>query len=80
MLDWHGGEQKEISLKSKLRVGCVLFVRLLQQTCMVNNVPVAYQAAKVANEESKGRTRVCLAQLKPRKTREATETTRNAPS
>jgi hypothetical protein len=65
-LEWRGGEQKEISLPVKLHEGCVLFVRLLQPTAAAINVPIAYQAAKVANKDSKGFFRVCLAQLRPR--------------
>jgi len=70
-LEWRGGEQKEISLPVKLREGCVLFVRLLQPTAAAVNVPIAYQAAKVTNKDSKGVFHVCLAQLRPRDRDEA---------
>ena len=70
-LEWRGGEQKEITLPVRLREGCVLFVRLLQPTTSGVNVPIAYQAAKVTNDDSKGVFRVCLAQLRPRDRDEA---------
>ena len=73
MLDWHGGEQKEISLPVTLREGCVLFVRLLQPNAALNNMPIAYQAAKVMQQDSKGRRRVCLAQIRTRKSRDTAE-------
>jgi hypothetical protein len=65
-LNWRGGDQKEINLRAGLREGCVLFVRLLQSIALVNNIPIAYQAAKVMKRDTKGRTRVSLAQLRPK--------------
>jgi hypothetical protein len=56
-LNWRGGDQKEINLRAGLREGCVLFVRLLQSIALVNNIPIAYQAAKVMKRDAKGRTR-----------------------
>jgi hypothetical protein len=41
-------------------------VRLLQPVALVNNIPIAYQAAKVMKRDAKGRTRVSLAQLRPK--------------
>jgi hypothetical protein len=46
-LVWRGEERKEISLNARVRPGCVLFVRLLQPTAVVNNIPIAYEAANV---------------------------------
>jgi hypothetical protein len=71
VLEWHGGEQKEISLQASPREGCILFVRLLQTTPSINNIPIAYQAATVAKKDEQGRTRVCLKQLKSRKDKQA---------
>lgn len=65
MLDWSGGEEKRISLRSTPREGAVVFVRLLQQFGKADNFPIAYQAAGVKTGEN-GRTLVQLAQLHPR--------------
>jgi hypothetical protein len=64
-LDWTGGDAKQISLRSTLREGAVVFVRLLQQFGRVESLPVAYQARSL-NVNENGRTRVHLARLEPR--------------
>jgi len=63
-LDWSGGDKKEISLKSALREGAVVFVRLLQEFGKVDGFPIAYRAASVKTDEN-GRTLVQLARLHP---------------
>jgi hypothetical protein len=73
MLDWHGGEQKEINLQVSLREGCVLFVRLLQPTAVLKSIPIAYEAAKLTKKDAHGGTRVCLAQITPGDKRETTD-------
>lgn len=64
-LDWSGGDQKEISLRSVLLEDAVVFVRLLQQVGKVDSVPIAYRASGVKAGEN-GRTIVQLARLHPR--------------
>jgi hypothetical protein len=64
-LDWSGGDEKEISLRSDLREGAVVFVRLLQQLGKVDSFPIAYRASCVKVGEN-GRTLVQLARLHPR--------------
>jgi hypothetical protein len=66
MLEWSHEEKKEISLRSPLHEGCVVFVRLLQPLTNGNNFPVAYQAIKVLAKDPGGSMRVRLAQLRPR--------------
>ncbi|HUA01068.1 MAG TPA: hypothetical protein VMB02_12115 [Candidatus Aquilonibacter sp.] len=66
MLDWSGGDEKQISLRVAMREGAVIFVRLLQQFGKVDNFPIAYQAASVRDDEN-GRTLVQLARLHPRR-------------
>lgn len=65
MLDWSGGDRKEISLGSVLLEDAVVFVRLLQQVGKVDSVPIAYRASGVKTGEN-GRTIVQLARLHPR--------------
>lgn len=64
-LSW-GGEKKEIHLRSTLREGSVLFVRLLQPLANVTNFPIAYQAQRISARNEEGYARIHLAQLRPR--------------
>jgi hypothetical protein len=64
-LDWSGGDEKVISLRSTLHQGAVVFVRLLQQFGKVDSFPIAYRAASVKTGENE-RTLVQLARLHPR--------------
>ena len=64
-LDWSGGDEKEINLRSDLREGAVVFVRLLRQLGKVDSFPIAYRASSVRTGEN-GRTLVQLARLHPR--------------
>jgi hypothetical protein len=66
LLDWGHDAQQEIRVRSTLREGCIVFVRLLQPLENGNNLPIAYQAVKVMPKESDGWTRICLAKLHPR--------------
>jgi hypothetical protein len=65
-LNWGRDAQRQVILKSKLREGCVLFVRLLQSAAMLNNFPMAYQAACIEQAPGDGGTLVVLAPLQPR--------------
>ena len=65
-LKWDNDRQKEITLQSSLREGCLLFVRLLQSVALVSNVPVAYQVLRVQERDSDSRIRVLVAQFEPR--------------
>lgn len=66
LLDWAPDSQQEIRLRSALREGHIVFVRLLQPLENGSNLPIAYRAAKVMPKEADGRTRVCLEKLHPR--------------
>ena len=59
---------KEISLRSDVCQGCIVFVRLLQPLANSNNSPIAFSALKVMERAEDGRIRVRLAQLRPRST------------
>ncbi len=67
-LDWSGGDEKEISLGSALRVNAVVFVRLLQQFGKIRGFPIAYRAYRPATVKpgENGRTLAQLARLHPR--------------
>jgi hypothetical protein len=69
-LEWNREEKKEIVLRSLLREGSVVFVRLLQSlgTTNTNAFPIAYHAVKVLPKDSSGQSRVFLEQLRPRET------------
>lgn len=66
-LTWERDAEKQIILKSNLREGCVVFVRLIQPV-LPNTVPVAYQVARVESmsEQHEGLRRVALVQLRTR--------------
>lgn len=58
--------RKEISLRSSLRQGCVVFVRLLQSVSQGSSFPVAYETVRIDAKDTLGRARVCLQELRPR--------------
>ena len=66
MLNWGRDEKKEIHLRSALREGSVVFVRLLPPIANGNNFPIAYQAQRIGPRNADGHARVHLAQLRPR--------------
>jgi hypothetical protein len=72
-LTWAQNSEKQVTLKSSLREGSVIFVRLLQTAVMVTNIPVAYQAISVAPKGADGRMRVSMVQLRPRRSEGAAE-------
>jgi hypothetical protein len=66
LLNWGNDEEKEVHLRSDLREGSVVFVRLLQPLTNGNTFPVAYQAQRIGPRDPEGQTRINLAQLRPR--------------
>lgn len=65
-LDWNQEGKKDIALRAEVREGSILFVRLLQTALDINNIPIAYQAVKIAPKDSNGKTRLWLERLHPR--------------
>ena len=65
ILDWKGEGKKRIEVRSSLREGCIVFVRLLQPLASGSNFPIAYQAAEVGAKDNSGRGPVCLERLRP---------------
>lgn len=66
MLNWGRDEKKELQLRSAIREGSVVFVRLLQPLASGNNFPVACQAQRIGPRNTDGQSRIHLAQLRPR--------------
>lgn len=66
VLEWGDALHREITLRSGVHEGCVLFVQLLQTHGMRDTFPIAHRASKIVGKEPNGRIRVCLTQLHPR--------------
>jgi len=66
MLHWDEAEGKTVLLRSPLREGSVVFLRLSQPTTMTNNFPIAYQTKRIDAPDKRGLARVFLVQLRPR--------------
>ena len=65
-LDWSGENDKRLHLRRPLRVGALVFVRLIPPTASVHSVPVAYQVKTVSDREAAGMWQICLTRLNPR--------------
>lgn len=66
ILEWKEGGIKTTCLHFAIRVGCVLFIRLLQTTPIGSNFPVPYEAASVDETGEGGAVKISLVQLQPR--------------
>lgn len=66
VLQWSGGDEEEIELRSSLADGDVVFLRLLQGG--PDNPPIAYRAARIHPPHADGKSRVLLAPLRRRQT------------
>jgi len=65
-LDWSEGETNCVRLRSAVRHGSVVFLRLLQAFGDGTSLPVACRAVKVAQRGADGRIMVHLLRLNPR--------------
>ena len=65
-LDWSKENDKQVHLRHALRVGALVFVRLLHPPTSVDRTPVAYQVETVTEGDATGTWLVCLTQLHPR--------------
>lgn len=65
-LDWGEDEAKRVSLRSIVREGSVVFLRLLQSFGDGTGLPVACRVVKMTGKDADGQTSVHLAQLHPR--------------
>lgn len=64
-LDWGRDGGERISLRSRVREGVVVFVRLIQPV-VDGTYPMAYQATRVGPPDAQGFRRVTVVQLRPR--------------
>ncbi len=71
ILRWSPDSGKEVSVRSALREGDILFVRLNQTWTATPTFPIAYRAEKVSPRDSSGFIRLSLVQLRPRSFAEA---------
>lgn len=65
-LIWNSDGAKEISLSHAIRIGSVLFVRLMQPVANSDSYPVPCQAINVVDQGPSGRSAIQLTQLRPR--------------
>jgi len=65
-LDWSKENDKHVHLCHPLRIGALVFVRLLHPTTSVDRTPVAYLVETVIEGDAPGTWLVCLTQLHPR--------------
>ncbi len=66
ILEWKEGGIKTTSLHFAIRVGCVLFIRLLQTTPIGSNSPIPYEITSVAKSGADSAMQISLVQLQPR--------------
>jgi hypothetical protein len=65
-LAWTEVAGKTVALKALVRIGSVIFVRLVQPLGGGNGFPVPYRAVKLETEREGARSVVTLEQLQPR--------------
>lgn len=65
-LEWSEEDGKKVSLRHRLRIGAVVFVRLLVPTAGSHSFPIAYQVENVSSTDPSGFSQVRLVQLHPR--------------
>jgi hypothetical protein len=66
MFQWTDSGEKSVGLMSRLREGCVVFVRLIHAFAENANFPVAYRVLSITSGDQDGRGYVRLVQLHPR--------------
>jgi hypothetical protein len=72
VLDWKSDDKKAILLRTPIRTGSIIFVRLLQPIQTGANFPVAYEALTTPENQKNGASRVSLERLHPRASYKAT--------
>jgi hypothetical protein len=68
-----GESRNEITIKSSLREGSVVSVRVLEPPATGTNFPFAYQAINIIGRAKEGRARVSLERLRLRALRDYTD-------
>ncbi len=64
-LNWRDDASKQVLLRSALREGAIVFIRL-NQSATEQIFPIAYRAEKIGPRDARGFSRVSLVQLRPR--------------
>jgi hypothetical protein len=72
VLNWKPEDRKAISLRSAIRAGTIVFVRLLQPASNGSNFPIAYQVLTCTAKDPDGAINVSLERLRPRATNRET--------
>jgi hypothetical protein len=65
-LEWKPDDKKSMLLRSDIRAGCIVFIRLLQPLATAASFPIAYEALTSAEKGPNGAARVSLERLRPR--------------
>jgi hypothetical protein len=72
VLSWKPEDRKAISLRSPIRAGTIVFVRLLQPSSNGSNFPIAYQVLTSDAKDERGAIHISLERLRPRATNRET--------
>ncbi|MGH9745576.1 MAG: hypothetical protein ACRD59_05635 [Candidatus Acidiferrales bacterium] len=72
ILDWKPEDKKVIALRVPIRVGAIVFVRLLQPASNGSNFPIAYEALASSAKDEQGAAHISLERLRPRATNRET--------
>jgi hypothetical protein len=65
-LVWGRDQMHEVNLRAPLRIGSIVFVRLIQNMLQNAAFPIAYQAVNLSAQDEEGLTCVKLEQMHPR--------------
>jgi hypothetical protein len=65
ILDWTDKGEKCVELRSQLREGSVLFVRLIQRLPGSKNFPVPYRVIRIQPTNAEGHANISIEQLRP---------------
>jgi len=72
-LVWGRDHLHEVSMRTSLRKGSIVFVRLIQKMIESAAFPIAYQAVELAEPDGEGFVKVRLAQMHPKHREEPIE-------
>ena len=64
-LNWRDDASKQVLLRSSLREGAIVFIRL-NRSATEQIFPIAYRAQKISPHDARGLSRVSLVQVRPR--------------
>ena len=64
-LEWGQGEARTVLIRQRVRVGALVFIRLLENTAAPRSFPVAYRARQVVERENGALFELALSQVWP---------------